>query len=60
VEPAFERVATEMAGSYLLGIEVTTSDRDGRPHLVAVKINRPGLEVRSRKQYVIEPEKRRE
>jgi VWFA-related protein len=42
VEPAFERVATEMAGSYLLGIEVTTSDRDGRPHLVAVKTSRPG------------------
>ena len=57
VEPAFERVATELSGSYLLGIEVTSGDRDGKPHMVEVKVGRPGLEIRSRKQYVIEPGK---
>ncbi len=57
VETAFERVATEMSGSYLLGIEVEPSDRDGRPHQVSVKVNRPGVEVRARKRYVIQPER---
>ncbi len=57
VEPAFERVANEMAGSYMVGIEVTSADRDGRPHQVAVKVKRPSVEVRARKQYVIEAAK---
>jgi len=57
VESAFERVATEMSGSYLLGIEVEAGDRDGKPHAVDVKVDRPGVEVRSRRRYVIEPEK---
>lgn len=51
----FERVLTEMSGSYLLGIEVTPADRDGRTHQVDVKAARRGLEVRARKRYVIEP-----
>jgi VWFA-related protein len=51
----FDRVITELSGSYLLGIDVAAADRDGRPHLVDVKVNRPGLEVRARKRYVIEP-----
>ena len=55
VEAGFDRVANEMSAAYLLGIEVATSDRDGKPHFVGVKTTRPGLEVRARKQYVIEP-----
>ncbi len=51
----FDRVITELSGSYLLGIDVAAADRDGRPHLVDVKVNRPGVEVRARKRYVIEP-----
>jgi hypothetical protein len=43
-----------MSGAYLLGIEVAPDDRDGRPHRVEVKVVRTGLEVRARKQYVIE------
>lgn len=54
VEPAFERVASELSASYLLGIEVTAADRDGRPHQVEVKVKRPGVEVRARRQYVIQ------
>jgi VWFA-related protein len=57
VESAFERVATEMSGSYLLAIEVEPGDRDGRPHEVNVKVNRSNVEVRARKRYVIQPEK---
>jgi VWFA-related protein len=55
LESAFDRVAVELSGSWLLGIEVAPKDRDRKPHLVQVKVNRPGLEVRARKRYVIEP-----
>jgi choline dehydrogenase-like flavoprotein len=47
-------VAAELSGSYLLGIEVETADRDGKPHRVQVKVNRNDVDVRARKQYVIE------
>lgn len=57
VESAFDRVATEMSGSYLLGIEVEPADRDGKSHAVEVKVNRPGAQVRARRRYMIEPEK---
>jgi hypothetical protein len=55
VESSLDRVATELSGSYLLGIEVTAADRDGRPHSVQVHVNRPGVVVRARQQYVISP-----
>ncbi len=57
IESAFDRVATEMSGSYLLGIEVEAADRDSKSHDVQVKVNRPGLEVRARRRYMIEPDK---
>jgi VWFA-related protein len=55
IETYFDRVVTELSGSYLLGIEVAPTDRDGRPHLVDVKVHRSGLAVRSRQQDVIQP-----
>ncbi len=54
-EPWFDRVSRELAGSYLIGVEVETSDRDGHPHRVDVHVNRDGLSIRARKQYVIGP-----
>jgi VWFA-related protein len=50
----FERVVTELSGSYLLGVEVESADRDGRAHQVDVKVNRGDVEIRARKRYVIE------
>ena len=50
----FDRVVTELSGSYLLGVEVAAADRDGRMHQVGVKVNRRGVEVRARKRYVID------
>ena len=52
-ETYFARVATELSASYLLGIEVAAADRNGKPHRVEIKVKRPGLDVRGRKQYVI-------
>jgi VWFA-related protein len=54
-EPLLDRVSRELAGSYLLGVEVETADRDGHPHRVDVHVNRDGLSIRARKQYVIGP-----
>jgi len=56
-EQYFERVATELSGSYLIGIEVEERDRDGKPHRVQVEVRRRAVEVRARRQYVINPGK---
>ena len=53
VEPQFQRIATELSSAYLLGIEVEPVDRDGKPHKVSIKVNRKGVDVRGRQQYVI-------
>jgi VWFA-related protein len=53
----FDRIVTELSGSYLLGIEVEPTDRDGRPHQVSVKVDRRGVDVRARKRYVIQPDR---
>jgi VWFA-related protein len=55
-DAAFDRVTTEMSGSYLLSVEVTPTDRDGKPHAVSVRVNHPNVEIRARRQYVISPE----
>ena len=57
LEQYFDRIVTELSGSYLLGVEVTAADRDGRTHSVDVKVNRRGVDVRARKRYLIEPER---
>jgi len=50
----FDQILAELSASYLVGVEVQPSDRDGRPHYVSVSVNRKGVEVRARQQYVIE------
>ena len=49
----FDRIVTELSGSYLLGIEVVAADSDNKPHGVQVRVNRPGVDVRARREYVI-------
>jgi VWFA-related protein len=50
---AFDRVLRETSAHYLLGVEATDADRDGRPHLITVKTKRRGTQVRSRKELTI-------
>jgi VWFA-related protein len=45
----FERIAREISGYYLVGFEPRGSDRDGKDHVVDVKVPRPGLTVRARR-----------
>ncbi len=50
-EPAFERIALEISGYYLIGLRAEPGDRDGRPHEIKVEVKRQGVEVRARKAF---------
>jgi VWFA-related protein len=52
-DTAFERLALETSGYYLLGVEPLESDRDGKSHKVAVTVGRKGLTVRARREFSI-------
>jgi VWFA-related protein len=49
----FDRIETELSGYYLLGLESDAADRNGKPHSVAVTVNRRGLTVRSRRELPV-------
>ena len=49
----FDRVLRETTAYYLLGVEPTREDRDGRIHFLSVKVRQPGATVRSRTQVLI-------
>jgi VWFA-related protein len=49
---AFERIVRENSTYYLLGYYSSNEKRDGRMRKLDVRVNRPGLQVRSRKGYV--------
>jgi VWFA-related protein len=48
----FQRIESELSGYYLLGVESSPADRDGKTHSVRVEISRKGLTVRSRRALV--------
>jgi VWFA-related protein len=48
----FERIESEIAGYYLVGVESDPKDRDGRPHQVRMDVPRRGAQVRSRRQIL--------
>ena len=48
-DDAFERLALELSGYYLLSFEPESGDRDGKPHKIKVAVpGRSGIEVRAR------------
>jgi hypothetical protein len=47
-DAAFERIAHELMGYYLVGFEPAPTDRDGSSHKVQVKVRRDGVTVRAR------------
>ena len=49
---AIDRLALELTGYYLIGFEPESSDRDGKAHQIAVRVNRPGVTVRARRQFI--------
>ena len=55
-DAAFDRIRREMAAFYLLGVEPQSEDRDGRPRALRVRVDRPGVSVRSRHWVTLPPE----
>lgn len=55
----FERVLLETSSRYLLGVEPTPADRDGKPHRLRVKVDKlpRGSSIRSR-LWVVVPQSR--
>ncbi len=52
----FDRIESELSGYYLLGVESSPADRDGKTHAVRVDVSRKGLTVRSRRALVGNPD----
>ena len=52
-DAALERLERETAVYYLLGVEVTDAERDGKIHGIRVRVNQHGALVRSRTSVVI-------
>jgi VWFA-related protein len=50
---AFDRILRETSAYYLLAVEPTDADRDGRMHSITVKVNARGVEVRARRTVII-------
>ena len=48
---SFARLARELSGYYLLGIEPAEDDRDGERHEITVDVGRDGAIVRARRQF---------
>jgi VWFA-related protein len=52
----FDRIARETSGYYLVGIETSDQDRDGKPHRIKATVRRARVEVRARREFRVEPE----
>ena len=50
---AFQRLANELSGYYLLGFEAEGQDRNGRAHTINVTVRRSGVTIRSRRQFTV-------
>lgn len=50
---AFARVAQELSGYYLLGVESQPTDRDGLVHPIRVRVSRANASVRAREQVFV-------
>jgi VWFA-related protein len=51
---AFDRLASEISAYYLLSVEESPSDRDGRNHRIDVSVRRGGVTLRSRQAFVLD------
>jgi VWFA-related protein len=49
---AFERIQKDNSSYYVLGYYPTNERRDGKFRKIDVKVNRPGVEIRSRRGYM--------
>src|SRR5688572_4766050 len=54
-EESVRPILDESSAYYLLAFQTTDVKRDGRFHPITVKVNRPDLQVRTRKGYYADP-----
>jgi VWFA-related protein len=47
----FDRLRSEISGHYMLGVEPTEKDRDGKSHQIRVQVRRQGVTLRARQQF---------
>lgn len=47
----FQRLGSEISGHYMLGVEPTDKDRDGKAHQIKVQVRRQDTAVRARQQF---------
>lgn len=52
-DAVFERITLELSGYYLLGVETTPPDRDGKRHQIRVEVRRRGVTVRARREFSV-------
>jgi VWFA-related protein len=52
-ELIFDRLAGETLAYYMLGVEESSGDRDGKPHRIDVEVSRRNVTVRSRRAFVL-------
>lgn len=52
-DAVFQRLEEELSGYYMLGVESTPADGDGRRHGIKVSVRRRGANVRARREFVI-------
>jgi len=50
---AFQRLALELSGYYLLSFEPQPGDRDGKPHKIRIDVRRKDLMLRSRREFSV-------
>ena len=48
----FDRIESELSGTYLIGAEAAERDRDGKPHPIQVDVGRRGVTVRALRTMV--------
>ena len=52
---AFQRLALELSGYYLLSFEPDPADRDGKPHKIRIDVRRKDLQLRARREFTVGP-----
>lgn len=53
-DSAFDRIARELTGYYLVAFEPLPAERDGRKHDISIKVRRSGVEVRARREFTVD------
>lgn len=52
----FDRIAAELSGYYLIGVDAGPTDKDGKAHPIHVEVNRKGATVRTRRALLASPD----